>query len=129
MSELALHLTVLKGAFALCRLSPGEAIPAWATLGAFHSITRTADELSIVVPEGSVPRSVRAQGGFRCIGVEGPFDLASVGVVASLAGPLAQGGVSLFVLSTFDTDYLLVHAESFDLALQILEGAGHRVER
>jgi hypothetical protein len=129
VSARSLNLTVLKGAFALCRLSPGEPLPDWATQGEFYSITRTASELSVIVLEAVVPAGVRAQGGFCCIGVEGPFELSTVGVVASLTEALARGGISLFVLSTFDTDYLLLNSADLDEAARLLSCAGHRVER
>ena len=107
------------------QLRPGEQLPSWATGGDFFSITRTADELSIVVEESRVPAGLRSQTGWRVVKVHGPFELTEVGVLASLAAPLAEAGVSLFVLSTFDTDYLLVSTESLASAIASLKDAGH----
>jgi hypothetical protein len=120
-------LTLLPGGFAICRLAAGAGIPVWATQGEFCSITRTPDELSIVVAEALVPGEIPRDSGWRCFRVEGPMSLASVGVLASLAEPLARASVSLFAISTHDTDYLLVKDEAVARASRALAVAGHTV--
>lgn len=122
-----LRLRVLGGAYAVCRLDPGAPAPAWGGTGLF-ALTRTADELSVVCPESDAPPGVRCERGWRCLQVIGPLDLAAVGVLASLVSPLAAADVSVFVLSTFDTDYLLVKDEAFEAAVEALGRSGHRVE-
>ena len=92
-------------------------------------MTRTSDELSIVVEQSRVPANVQSQVGWRVIKVHGPFVLTEVGVLAALAGPLAAAKVSTFVISTFDTDYLLVATENLDAAVSTLERAGHSFQR
>ena len=104
-------------------------IPSWAFRGAFFSATRTVDELSLVCEEGLVPMGVQHQGGWRLFKVHGPFAFSETGVVASLAVPLAETGISLFTVSTFDTDYLLVPSEKVEGAIAALKKAGHRVSR
>jgi uncharacterized protein len=106
--------------FAVARLDPGAAIPDWAS--SFFSITRTSDELSIVCAESSVPAGIVAERGFRMLMVEGPLDFSLTGVMASIAGPLADAGVSMFAVSTYDTDYVLVR--DFAGAVAALGGAG-----
>jgi uncharacterized protein len=123
------QLTLLPDSFAIVGLTPGSEIPSWATQGPFFSVTRTSDELSIVVEESLVPISVQSQGGWRVIKVHGPFVLTEVGVLASLAGPLAAAKISSFVISTFDTDYLLVASENLAAAVSTLERAGHTFQR
>ncbi|HYL63482.1 MAG TPA: ACT domain-containing protein [Candidatus Methylomirabilis sp.] len=120
-----LRLSVLPESFAIFRLPPDAAIPTWAASGPFFSLTRTADELSIVVEQSRIPADVQAQGGWRAIKVLGPFELTEVGVLASLANPLAAAKISLFVVSTFDTDYLLVAAQALPAAIVVLQNAGH----
>lgn len=110
--------------FGICRLPPGP-IPAWATEARYHFVGRTPDELSVVCPEAAIPASVRADMGWRCLKVRGPLDLSLTGVLASLAGPLSEAGLSLFALSTYDTDYLLV--KDVRQATQVLHRSGHRV--
>jgi uncharacterized protein len=122
-----LKLSVLTGRFAVCRLAADAEIPEWARRGAFFSITRTAEELSIVCPEESVPADVRAERGWRCFKLLGPFAFNEVGVLAAITRPVADGGISLFAVSTFDTDYVLVKAPDFERALNALGAAGHTV--
>ncbi|MFQ5577553.1 MAG: ACT domain-containing protein [Anaerolineae bacterium] len=123
---MTLTLSVLPALFAVCRLEPDAPLPAWAA-AIFFSITRTPDELSIVCPQAVVPNHVRAEAGWRLLKVEGPLDFALTGVLASLANPLAAAHISLFAVSTFNTDYLLVKAESLAQAVRVLRQAGHRV--
>jgi hypothetical protein len=120
-------LLVLGGTFAVCRLGGSAAVPAWATTGDFLSVTRTAEELSVVCPEAAVPEGVRCERGWRRLRVAGTVPFSAVGVLASLAGPLAAAGVSLFAVSTFDTDYLLVKGDHLERAVGALRGAGHLV--
>ena len=101
-------------------------MPAWAT-GPFVSVTRTADELSVVCPEDVVPSEVRAERGWRCLRVAGTLDFSMAGVLAALVGPLAAAGVSVFAVSTFDTDYLLVKDQDLRRAVDVLRNAGHAV--
>ena len=121
-------LTLLPETFAICRLAPDAHLPPWADAGPFVSITRTRDELSIVCAQGAVPAGVSHDMDWRCLKVEGPFDLVTTtGVLASMAMPLARAGISLFVVATFDTDYLLVKDEALPRAVQALSEEGHRV--
>lgn len=122
----ALTLELLSGRLAVCRLSPESPTPAWAA-GAVTSLTRTPNELSIVCAEEAAPPGVKAERGFRCLAVLGPLDFALTGVVASISAPLASAGVSIFVLSTFDTDLLLIRETHLAQAVAVLRGAGHRI--
>ncbi len=128
MAAMTLHS--LDGLFAVCRLAAETPLPSWAA-GAgtgFLSITRAPDELSIVCRQEVVPADVRCERGWRCLRVAGALDLALVGVLASLLAPLADAGIAVFVVSTFDTDYLLVKDDRRDAAIAALWRAGHRVE-
>jgi hypothetical protein len=121
-----LELDLLPGSFAVCRLGPDEPSPRWA-VGVLGSVTRTADELSVICPEEAVPEEIRHRGGWRCLAVRGPLAFEETGVLAALAGPLAEAGVPLFALSTFDTDYLLVPGDRLEKASSALRAAGHRL--
>ena len=120
------RLETLPGLFAICRLPAQSLVPAWPS-GRLVSITRTAEELSVVCAESAVPAGVRHHGGYRAMRVEGTLDLNLVGVLAALATPLAAAGVPIFVISTFDTDYLLVERAVFAAATTALAQAGHVV--
>lgn len=123
----SLRLVVLDERLAVCRLEPDAGVPAWATVGGFFSVTRTEDELSVVCPEEHVPEGTVCERVWRALKVEGPLDFSLVGVMASLAAPVAEAGVSIFALSTYDTDYLLVKEENLDLAVATLRERGHEV--
>jgi hypothetical protein len=120
-------LSLLPDTYAVCRLDKDAPVPDWATRGPYSSVTRTADELSVVCPDALVPGGVRKESGWRVLMVEGPLDFSLTGVLASLTGPLAREGISVFALSTYDTDYLLVKQEQSEKALQALGAAGYHV--
>jgi len=122
--EKPLTLVVLPECYAICRLAADAPWPAWA-IGNFVSVTRTADELSVVCPQKAVPPETRCESGWRCLRVAGTLDFATVGIVASLTTPLAEAGISVFVLSTYDSDYLMVREQVFERACQVLRSRGH----
>jgi hypothetical protein len=122
-----LELVIRNDRLAVCRLDPAHVIPSWATSGGVFSITRTSQELSIVCPEDLVPAGVRAERGWRLLSVAGSMDLALIGVLASLAVPLAEARVSLFAVSTFDTDHVLIKDQDLSRAVEALTAHGHVV--
>src|SRR2546430_14652272 len=117
--------TLVDGNYAIVRLSADDAVPHWAR-GAFVSITRTNDELSIVCEEGNVPEVV-ADRGWRCLKLAGPFPLDQTGVAAAFTRVLADAGIALFVVSTYDTDYVLVRDGAADHTATVLRAAGYTV--
>lgn len=123
----SLTLTTLHERLAVCRLGPASGIPPWATAASLFSITRTEDELSIVCPEEFVPEEVGCEIGWRAFKLEGPFEFSLVGVLSSVAAPLAESGVGIFAVSTYDTDYVLVKDVHLELATAALRGWGHEV--
>ncbi len=125
---ISLTLSLLPGEFAVCRLDARAAIPAWAVGHALFAIVRTSEETSVVCPSSAVPEGVVAERGWRCLKVHGPLVFEQVGVLASLAVPLARAGVSIFAISTYDTDYLLIKGHDLPTALAALRQAGHRVD-
>ena len=117
------------GRWAVCRLAPGEAVPAWATMPAPLSVVaRTQTELSILVPEAHVPEDVTCERGFRVIEVVGPVPFSVTGLIASLSGSLAAAAISLFPVATYDTDYVLVKEPTLAAAVDVLRAAGFTVE-
>ncbi len=124
-----LKLSLLQGRYSICRLNPEAPIPNWARPDDFLSVTRTADELSIVCSEAGVPDGVKCDRGWRCVKVAGPLDLSLTGVLASLANPLAEAQINIFAISTFDTDYLLVKEENISCAIEVLSRFGHRMNQ
>lgn len=128
--RLSLPLTLLPEPLAICRLAPDAPVPAWTEAARqFLTVSRTPDELSIVVDESAVPGGLEARRGYRALRVDGPLALDLVGIVAALAAPLAGAGIPIFPIATYDTDYLLVFGEQLEQAIAVLERAGHRVAR
>lgn len=116
-------LTLLPQRFAICRFAPDAPLPAWV----FHesatvwSLTRTPRELSLVCPQDDLPPSVeQAELGWRAFEIEGPIPFGVTGVIAGLTAPLAAAGIPVFVLSTYDTDLLLVQEAHVPVAREIL---------
>lgn len=128
-----LELALLPGELSISRLPAGSGLPAWASpgkgaaRGALTSISWTSEETSVVCASTLVPADIQADRGWRALQVAGPLDLGLTGVLASLAQPLAQAGIAVFVVSVYDADYLLVKQASLDAAITALEAAGHSV--
>ena len=123
-----LTLTILPEPFTIHRLSPESAIPDALYRSRFFSITRSDEELSLVCESAITIPSSTQESGWRALQVQGPLDFALTGILARLATTLADADISLFALSTYDTDYLLVRESSLDGAVRALVGAGYGVE-
>ena len=124
---MSLELTLLPDPLTICRLPAGTALPAWVRPGGLTAVTWTSAETSIVCLAALVPAGVQADAGWRAFRVAGPLDFSLTGVLLAIAQPLADAGVSIFALSTFDTDYVLVKESALPAAVAALTGCGHRV--
>ena len=126
-----LDLDVLPEEYAVCRLPAGSTLPASLSNGpddkSVISVTWAPDELSIICRSDRVPAGATVEAAWRCLRVAGPLDLALTGVLASLAGPLAEARVNIVAFSTYDTDYLLVPQVRLSEAIDTLTAVGHRV--
>jgi len=119
-------LTWLPPQLSVCRLGGADPLPDWAAQdGALACTVRTTDELSIVCESSFVPSGVTREGPFRALRLAGPIPLAAVGVLSSILAPIAKAGISVFVVSTFDTDYVLVPDPDQLGATETLATLGH----
>ena len=116
----------MPGEFAVCRLVSDAPIPGWIGPEPFLSITRTADELSIVCLAAQVPDGIKAEKGWLCLKLVGPFPFSMTGVLASFLDPL-RSSIPIFAISTFDTDYVLIKEEFAAASLDLLRKAGHEL--
>ncbi len=131
-----IRLKLLGDRFAVCRFAAQDTFGVVQTLLSvppevpprFLSVTRTSDELSVVCSEEAVPHSIQSERGWRCLAVAGPIPFEVTGVAAAIAAPLAQAGISIFLVSTFDTDYLLVKEDALKAAIAALRDSGCDVE-
>jgi len=121
------ELTLLRQELTVCRLDADSEFPEWARKGPFFSLTRTPDEWSVVCSRDAVPEGIRQEAGWRAFRLKGPIEFSAIGILASLTAPLARSGISLFALSTFDTDYLLVKEDDVKKASLALREEGHRI--
>ena len=121
-----LELELLEGSFAVCRL-PTDA-PVLPPAGRFRSVTRTPDEVSVVCEEEYAPEGAVSEPGWRCMRVVGPLDLSLTGIAAALTVPVAAAGVAVVLVSTYETDYMLVKEPALATAIAALEREGHAVE-
>lgn len=122
-----LQLEILPDRLAICRLEPEDATLDWDLGEGFLSVTFTEDEVSVVCEEPFAPPDAHIERGWRCLRVIGPLDLEMVGVLATLSKTLAAAGIPIFVVSTFNTDYVLVRNALLDEAVRALGDAGHDV--
>lgn len=127
MAGTKVDLVLLDPVFAVCRLPADELVPEWVHSAILSSATRTPRELSVVCEQASVPPEVKAERGWRCLMVEGPLAFSEVGILSSLTAPLAAARVSVFAISTYDTDFLLVKEASLEQALSSLRNEGFQI--
>jgi uncharacterized protein len=120
-----LKFSRVPGSFAVCRLSANDLVPEWALRGAFFSVTRTRDELSIVCAEEQVPADIHHENEWACLKLEGPFPFSETGILISFVQPLSERAIPIFALSTFDTDYVLVKNAWVEKAVEALKEVGH----
>lgn len=133
MKQKKLTLSVLKGIFGVLRLEKGSEVPEWIYESNFFSITRTPEELSIVCQESSIPLNIPAgiltERDWSCLKVEGPLDFGLTGILAGISSILAENGVSIFAVSTYDTDYILVRETDLVRAVRALIEGGYEIRK
>ena len=127
MNAKQLTMVVVPGRYGICRLKPDEPVPAWGLQGEFFSVTRTSEELSIVCVEAQIPESALCERGWRLFKIDAVLDFSLVGIVAGLSAVLAGANIGIFVLSTYNTDYVLVRQPDFSVAVAALRAAGYEV--
>jgi len=127
MTAPILTIEILSDELAVCRLPVDAAVPNWVWTGEFTSITCTDDELSLVCAADSVPDGVRHTPGWRALRIRGPLDFSLVGILAGISGVLAGAAISIFAISSYDTDTILIRCEQLESAVDALCTAGYDV--
>ncbi len=123
-----LKLAILDGEYAIHHLSPEQGIPSSVLEGDFFAIVRTDEELSIVCDAHLPVSSEKSEAGWACIKVLGPLDFALTGILAKISSALAEAEISIFAISTYNTDYILIKADTLDAAKKVLKKAGYLFE-
>jgi uncharacterized protein len=122
-----LTLVLQKETMAFCHLSPQDEIPGWVFKEPFFCITHTADELSLFLPQDRIPKHWKIVGNWRIFKISGPLDFNLIGVIASMANPLATASIPINAISTFDTDYIMVQSRELEQACEVLEFEGFKI--
>jgi len=123
-----LKLSVLEGLFTIHRFPPNHEIPKQVFKDQFYSISKTSEEMSVVCSSSVFLNSERSESDWSCIKVLGPLDFSLTGILADISVVLAKAGISIFAISTFDTDYILVKSDRLHVAKQALQQAEYKLK-
>ncbi|MDV4149421.1 ACT domain-containing protein [Clostridium sp. AL.422] len=127
MMEEKLNLKLLKGKYSVCRLYKNDEIPNWIFNEEFFSITRTEDEVSIVCLQDKVKEEIKCERDWKVLKIEGPLDFSLIGILARISTLMANNDISIFAISTYDTDYILIKEEMIDRAIAVLENNNYKI--
>jgi hypothetical protein len=129
MTQRQLQLSLLKDKYGICTLPNTAPIPDWALTQSLASITRTEKELTIVCRLEILPSQYQSGPNWRCFKIDGSFDLNQIGVISSISSPLADAGISIYVISTYDTDYFLIQEQNLEKTISALSNSGHSITK
>lgn len=129
MPKKGLVFKLLNGKYGVCRLTSTESIPHWFQSSEFFSITKTSEELSIVCHQSTIPDGVKCEKDWRILKIQGSLDFSLIGILAAISNTLAQQGISIFAISTYDTDYMLIKDKDLENAINALTYAGHEIRK
>lgn len=125
--EKKLTLKLLKDKYSVCRLNKNDEIPKWIFDEEFFSITRTEDELSIVCLQDKIKKDIKCEKNWRVLKIEGPLDFSLIGILSKISTLMANNDISIFAISTYDTDYILIKEESINRAIEVLEKSNYSI--
>ncbi|MGD1823115.1 MAG: ACT domain-containing protein [Pleomorphochaeta sp.] len=123
-----MKIRVNRDDYAICRLSSNEDIPSWCKIEDFVTITKTEDELSLVLKSNQIPDNIKCEKGWNILKIVGPLDFSLIGILSKLSTILADNNIGIFVISTFDTDYILIKKENTNNAIRVLSEKGYLLE-
>lgn len=124
-----LKIRLLQGIYAVCQISNREKVPSWVEEKGFFSVTKTEDEISVVMLQDKISKEIKAEKDWRILKVEGTLDFSLIGILAKISSVLAENQISIFVISTFNTDYILVKEENIEKAMAVLNLEGYEIKR
>jgi len=120
-------ISVLKDDYVVCRLNAFDGVPIGMLDHPLSSITRTAEELSIICPASYAPENSDCEENWKCFKIHGPLPINEVGIISTLTSQLASADISVFVLSTYETDYILIKKMNLEKAVKLLSVNGHQI--
>ena len=125
--EKKLTLKLLKDKYSVCRLNKNDEIPKWIFQEEFFSITKTDEELSVVCLQDKIKENIKCEKDLRILKIEGPLDFSLIGILSRISTLMANNGISIFAISTYDTDYILIKEESINKAIEVLENNNYNI--
>lgn len=129
MKENKVVLSLIKGTFGVCKLRKTDEVPEWVKNDKFTSVTRTDEELSIVCSQEDIPQEITAELNWKILKIDGILDFSLIGIITKIRSILVENGMSIFVISTFNTDYILIKSEIFDQSISILKEEGYTINK
>lgn len=127
MVEDRLTLKLLDETYGVCSLEKDSEISPWIVEGNFLSITKTDEELSIVCEEKNISEGIKYEGGWKILKIEGKLDFALVGILAKISNIMAENNISIFAISTYDTDYILIKLNNINKAVELLKKENYNI--
>ena len=124
-----LRIRLLQGTYAVCQIKDTENILNCFDEKDFFSITKTEDEISVVMLQDKISSDVKVEKDWRILKVEGTLEFSLIGILAKISGILAKNSISIFVISTFNTDYILVKEEKVEKAMTVLSEEGYEISK
>ena len=124
-----LRIRLLQGTYAVCQIKDTENILNCFDEKDVFSITKTEDEISVVMLQDKISNDVKAEKDWRILKVEDTLDFSLIGILAKISGILAKNSISIFVISTFNTDYILVKEEKIEKAMTVLSEEGYEISK
>lgn len=124
-----LDFTILKDTYAIYRFGKDSSVPDWIDNSDFYSLTRTQDELSIVCKQVDITLEdkIMIDKHWRILKINGPLDLSLIGIIANISDLFKRNKISIFPISTYDTDYILIKNPNLDKAITVLKNKGHKI--
>ena len=128
MDSTKIVLSILEETYIIHKLDQSTNLPEELIECEFYSLSNSQEELSLVCPEQMLIQSENSSPNWKCLKVAGPLDLNLTGILAGLSDTLANAKISIFAISTFETDYVLIQKQVLETAKSALKSAGYKFE-
>jgi hypothetical protein len=125
---MTLNLIVLADKYSIYKFKNESALPDWIYSSDFYSITKTKDEISVIaIQTDSLSEDIICSKNWRIFKIAGPLDFSLVGIIADISCILKEKKISIFTISTYDTDYILVKQKDLSIGIKALKDKGHNI--
>jgi hypothetical protein len=123
-----MNIIVLKNKYSIYKFKGDYVLPDWIYLSDFYSITKTKDELSVVgIQSDLISEKIACSKDWRILKIVGPLDFSLIGIIANISTILKDKKISIFSISTYDTDYILVKQDKLDIGIKALRDKEYKI--